>query len=125
MAAAAKQDTKAICALYADDAEIRLTTFTRTGSDKKTYGKEEYCALMEFGYAQMKAAGMSSTMKADITDMEIAADGKSADVHSTVTESLRIQGQSINVRTEQSDRVELMGGKPLITKTVAIVKGAS
>lgn len=125
LAAVGRRDAKGSCAQYADNAEIKLIKFTQSGSEKTMQSKAEFCKELEASYAQLEAAKLASSIKVDITNIAITADGNSADVQVTVTESIQIMGQSINAKSEQTDHIELTGGKPLITHTTGRITETS
>ena len=123
--AAAKRDAQGTCAQYADSAEIRMIKFMQMRSEKTTQSKAEFCRELEDAYGQLRAVNATSSARLDIGDITIAADGKSADVISKVTETIQIAGQGITSTSEQSDHIELIEGKPLVTQTTIRITGAS
>lgn len=123
--AVAKRDAQGTCARYADSAEIRIIKFTQLRSEKKTQSKAELCRELESVYTQLNAMHMTTGMQLDISAITIAADGKSADVISTVTETIQFAGQGAAGTSQQADHIEWIDGKPLITQTTVRMTGAT
>lgn len=107
--AAASRDADALCALYTDDAEVRLVQVRFSGSEVQTLAKPQFCEVVRAGYAALPPQASVST-SVDLQSVDIAADGRSADVTVEVTEELALGGRSMRQSRQQTATVVLAAG---------------
>lgn len=121
--AVAKMDAEAVCAKFAEHAEFRMVQIRLSGSDIQTLNKAEYCEQLRQAYQQLKGSGMAQSTSLNVESIEIAPDGKSAELKVKVTESMSVMGQTVTQRSDQSATLELVDGKPKYTRVTARMSG--
>ncbi len=120
--ASAQRDAAALCGQLSDEAHVQLVEVRFSGSDIKSFDKTQWCELVKQGYAALPTdADISTNVK--LQSIDIAADGKSADVRMEVVEEVGIGGQSLRVSTQQNGTVALLAGQIKYTKLSARTAG--
>lgn len=119
MSAVAKMDADAVCAKFAEHAEFRMVQIRFSGSEIQTLSKAEYCEQLRPAYQQLKGSGMAQSTSLNVESIEIAPDGKSAELKVKVTESMSVMGQTVTQQSDQSATLELVDGKPKYTRVTA------
>lgn len=66
---------------------------------------------------------MAQSTSLNVESIEIAPDGKSAELKVKVTESMSVMGQTVTQRSDQSATLELIDGKPKYTRVTARMSG--
>ena len=74
--------------------------------------KQEYIAMLEEGWA------MYENYKYSKSNVKIKIQGRKAFISADVRESMTVQGQNIAGESKEEITIELINGKPLITKVV-------
>ena len=68
------------------------------------------------------AAADAHTYAVQDIEIQIAADGRSAEVSDTTVETMRVQGQTVASRTRERFTVQMVGGKARVTRLVGHVQ---
>ncbi len=74
--------------------------------------KQEYIAMLQQGWSTYK------NYKYTKSDVVIKIEGKKALVTANVKESMTVQGQNVSGESKEELTIELVNGKPLITKVI-------
>jgi hypothetical protein len=120
--AAERRDADALCAQLADDAEIRLIEVRFSSSELHDYDKPRWCDFIRRAYAALPA-GVAIRTATELTSLEIAADGQSAELRMNVTETIQVGGQELHATSRQRASIALIDGKPRYTRVSARVSG--
>ncbi len=98
-----------------DDVKIVITMNFRGQSEVIRPSKQEYIVMLEEGWA---AASNYEYTRSNLTiDMQ----GNKALVTAIIRESMTVRGRNMNTRTFEKVTMELIDGKPLITKVVGTI----
>ncbi len=119
--AVVRGDAKLLCDQLAESAQITLIRIRFSGSDKKTFAKDDYCVHLTEGLQSMRDARVSYSVNLDVRQVLIAADGKSADVETETIEEISVQGRQMGMRTQGKSHVEMIKGKLFYTEIVSRV----
>lgn len=120
--ASAQRDASALCAQLTDDAQIRLIEVRFSGSDVKTFEKSQWCEYLRQGYAALPQ-GLAINTSVNLRSIDIAADGKSAELSMEVVEEISSGARSVRMSTQQSGTVILLAGQPRYAKLTARITG--
>ena len=108
--AAAAGDADAVCALYTEDAQVRVVEVRFSGSEVQQFAKPQFCAYLRSVYAALSSAPMDIRTSYEVQSVQLAADGQSAEVVAVVTDTLSLAGQAMQQSSEQSATVVLLPG---------------
>ncbi|WAC73466.1 hypothetical protein OU995_01575 [Roseateles sp. SL47] len=118
--ATANRNATVLCDQIADDADIRLVVFKFSGSDIRTFSKAQWCDYLREGFSKAEMPGMTINVHMNIESLQIASDGKSADVSAEVLEEVGVGGRSlVRMSSKQTFSVEMRKGKPKYVKLSA------
>lgn len=113
-AAAMRRDLDAIARMMSDAATVSLTMHIGGRAQPVSLTKNEYLAQSR------QALAMASHYDYQRGDTKISMTGANrAVVNATTTEVLRIQGQTVRSSTRSTTVIEIIGGRPLITRITA------
>jgi hypothetical protein len=120
--ASAQRDAEALCAQYAEHAEFKMVEVRFSGSDVKTFTKQQMCDVLRQTYSQLPpGAQMSGSM--NLQSVEVAGDGQSADISGELVEEMSFGGRSMQSTSQQSATLALMNGQLRYTRVSARVSG--
>jgi len=108
----AHQSADGIEKLFSDKARITLHMSAQGQSQTATLSKPEYIASLRQSW------GMYDSYEYNRSGLNVTLHGNQAFVTDTITEAIRVQGQSLTAVTKEEVTVELVGGKPMITNVV-------
>jgi hypothetical protein len=112
-AAIARKDSDSVAGLMSSTVAIRMSITAGGKTQTLTPTRQEYLKLMKEGWA------ISTDYRYSRSGVKInLADSAKAVVTATVRESMKVQGQQINGLSEEEVTIEMVEGKPLITKVV-------
>ena len=112
---------KAVCNLYAEDATYMVIVSTpgsAAAPQTTQMNKSQICELARTTAEAAKTQGLTSNTTVHIDSQDIAADGKSAQIAATVTESVHLpNGQTVSKQSTLNEWLVLANGKLRITKS--------
>jgi len=111
-----KMDAKGACTNFAEDAIITIVLYEGGEKYTDTYDKKKYQANLEAGLSNFH----DYTAKRSGTQVQIAADGKTATAESTFVEEFRRNGIKMACSTKESYSFVLRGGR-IVIKTMSNV----
>lgn len=112
------KDVSGVVRHFAPDASIRLVMPPSAGGQILELSVAEYAKLLRDGWAM----AAESTYAVEDIQIEISADGRSAEVSDTTVETMKVQGQTLSSRTRERFSVESRGGRLLITRLTGQVE---
>ena len=98
-----------------DDVKIIITINFQGQSQVVRPSKQEYIVMLEEGWAA------ASNYEYARTNLKIDMQGNKALITAIIRESMTVRGRNMNTRTFERVTMELIDGKPLITKVVGTV----
>jgi hypothetical protein len=112
-AAAARKNADVIANLMSPAVSIRMTINAGGQTQTLTPNRQEYLQMLKDGWA------MSTDYRYARSGTKISLiDTNKALVKGTIRESMKVQGQTMSGETVEEVTIELVQGKPLITKVV-------
>ena len=116
--AAQSHDVNGIIKLLAPQARVNI--------DMTAVGAPQVLSLSRAEYAEALRSNWAQTQTYDYqrsnTKIRIAPGAQSAIVTATVKETIKMQGQTLVSTTDETSRVEMVKGQPLVTEVQGIVK---
>jgi hypothetical protein len=110
-AAAMRRDTQGIGSHLSERFEKTVTFPYQGGTAATKLDKREYLNLIDKGWAAMEAY----SYRREDTVINVAADGRSGESNSTITETLVIDGETRVSKVREYAQYALEDGKPVIT----------
>ena len=117
-AASVKMDWRTAVTNFADDAVITLELHEGGEKYLDTYNKKKYLEMLESG----GSAFTDYTAERSDTRLQIATDGQSATVKSTLTEKFTRSGVRLESSSEENYTLQLVAGKLWIKTLSSVVK---
>ena len=112
--AASQRNIDGVLGLMSDDVTIRISA--AKGSIELDAAK--YRQLLQQGWGGLD----SYSMAVEIEQIDIAADGQSATVKDTTTETMSMRGHEMNAGMQETATLRLIDGEPKITRIEAQIK---
>ena len=98
-----------------DDVKIVITINMQGQSQVIRPSKKEYIVMLEEGWTE------ASNYEYTRTNLKIDIQGNKAFITAIIRESMTVRGRNMNARTHEKVTMELINGKPLITKVVGSI----
>ncbi len=111
------QDADDVLAQLSEDAKLSMQAPTLDGEQAIRMTKNDYAANLRQSFETLQ----DYIYHIDSLDIQIAADATSADVHTAITETMKIDGQGMQAGTKEHTRLELRAGKIQAVAVDAIV----
>lgn len=112
--AAAQRDAAGVARLLSDNVEIVITVRSSGQSQKQTFNKQTYIDMLTKVWAGATAYEFTRS------NMKITLSGPSrAVVSALVKEKMTVKNEEIFTTSNQSAVIEVIGGRPLITRIAA------
>ncbi len=106
------EDTSKISDAMSDNILIIANVNMQGENHVRKLTKKEYLSMLQ------QASDMSKNYKYKRSNMVIKIEGNRAIVTSDISESMTMQGKEVSGETKEEITIELINGKPLITKMV-------
>lgn len=113
-----RQDADFLLTHFAQDASIRIELPPLLGDKKLEMTVPEYRAYLE----NEMSPNQKNEYSVESIDIVVNKTGTSAAVTQRTRETAKLSGQSVKIDSQQSINIELIQGKPLITRFHSIVK---
>ena len=108
-------DARGVAAAMSDDVEIVMHITSQGRKQVVRPGKYEYLQMLEQGWS------MYSNYTYRRSNMVIEIQGGKAVVTADIHESMTFQGQRVSGSSKEEAVVEIINGKPMITRAIAYV----
>lgn len=116
--AAQSHDVEGVIKLLAPQAKMNIDMTALGAPQVMRLSRSEYANELRNSWSQSQ----SYSYQRSNTKIRIAPGGQSAQVTATIKEVMKMQGQTVTALTDETSRVELIKGQPLVTEVHGIVK---
>ena len=116
--AAQSHDVEGIIKLMAPQVRIQIDMTAVGAPQVATLSRSECASALRSSWAQSQ----SYNYQRSNTKIRVAPGGQSAIVTATVKETLKLQGQTVTSTTDETTRIELSKGQPLVTEVHGVVR---
>ena len=103
------RDADRVLALLSDDAKLNMQATTPDGEQTLSMNKKDYATNLQQSFMTMQ----NYSYRIDNLKINIVADGNAAEVTVTITETMTIEGETLQASTIEQTRLELRDGKVL------------
>jgi hypothetical protein len=107
------QNANALANELSNDVSIKLNISMKGRKQAMTASKRQYISMLEQSWAKY------SDYKYSRSDVKINIKDNKAFVSAVVQESMTVQGQNVSGSSTEEVTIEMVNGKPLITKVLA------
>lgn len=114
VAAASQRDSDGVLALMSDDVRIRISA----AKGSLELDATQYRQLLKQGWSGLD----SYQMTVQIEQIDIAADGQSATVIDSTTETMSLRGHEMSAGMQETATLRLIDGQPKITRIEAQIR---
>ncbi len=117
IAAAQDKDVEGVLEHMSDDVHISIQAPADMGGGMEM-DKRQYREMLTQGWDGVD----DYRLKVDIQQIDIAADGQSANVRDLTTESMRIQGVQVQASTLETATLQLLDGKVKFSRIEGVIQ---
>ena len=117
IAAAQDKDVEGVLEHMSDDVHISIQAPADMGGGMEV-DKRQYREMLTQGWDGVD----DYRLKVDIQQIDIAADGQSANVRDLTTESMRIQGVQVQASTLETATLQLLDGKVKFSRIEGVIQ---